>query len=165
MYICDVWLSPELSKNPKLLPKMLTHPVIVLTASCLRSWRHTPFRQFWTHVLRADWPSPRYGLEFLNLCSGVSLLTAQRPSSFFSGLTGFRGHSSWCGLRAKMDKGILQDTLTPVKNAEDKIPSLAPIRKHTQKPIHIHPYIYIYIYIYINAYYCATFNLDLVKEN
>ena len=40
--------------------------------------------------LRADWPSLRLGLESLTLCSGVSLLTDQRHSSFPSSLAGSR---------------------------------------------------------------------------
>ena len=49
-YVC-LWLSQELSENPKQQPKMLTHLVIIFTALCLRSWLYTAFCLLWTHVL------------------------------------------------------------------------------------------------------------------
>ena len=99
---------------------------------------------------------PRPGPEFLTLC--FSLLTASESHSwliaFFvlsSGLAGFRGHSTLCGIRAKIDKGRSSRHSGAVsKMPEIRSPFWPPIHQHTQRPTHIHPYIYIYIYIYIS---------------
>ena len=94
---------------------------------------------FTTQRPASDFNAPCPGLEFLTDCFGVPLPTDCRPSSFSSGLRGFRVLSTLCGLRAKVDKGVPLDTLTLVKEAEDKIPSLATHpRTHTHKPTHIH---------------------------
>ena len=78
---------------------------------------------------RPNFATPCFGVSLPTDRSGVSFLTYWpsdwRPSSFSSSLAGFRGHGSLCGLRAKVDKEVPLDTLTPVKDAEDKIPSLA----------------------------------------
>ena len=92
----------------------------------------------------------------------VPPLTDRLSSSFSSSLAGFRGHSSLCGLGAKVDKGVPLDTLTPVKDAEDKIPSLA---THPRTHIDSHTCIYIYIYIYMNAHYRTTSLLPAMGTN
>ena len=135
-YVCS-WLSWELCKNPTQLPKVLTHLVIIFTALCP-------------------------GLDFLTLSApeSHSQLTASVSHSWLtmsfvlsSSFAGFCGHSSLCSFHAKVDKGAPLDTLTPLKDTQDKIPSLA-IHPwtHTQRPTHISIYLSIYLYIYIYIY-------------
>ena len=91
-----------------------------------------------------DWPAPHHLLTF---CFGVSLLTDQLPSSFSSGLVGFNGRSSLCGLRAKIDKGIFRHS-----DAVSKILRMIPPATHnSQRTTHTS----IYIHIHINAHYRA----------
>ena len=59
------------------------------------------------------------------------------------------GYCSLFDLRTKLDKGVLQDTHAQVKDAEDKVTSLATHqRTHTSLSLSLYIYIYIYIYIY-----------------
>ena len=147
MCICYAWLSLEHSENPTQLPKMLTHLVIVFTALCLCSWLHTTLWLLWTHVLEPTDLPRVLGLNFLQFLNfRVSLLTDQHPLSFSFILAGFHRHFSLCGLHTKIDKGVPLDTLMPVKNVEDKIPSLA------THPLNIYTSKYIYTYIYTHTH-------------
>ena len=80
----------ELSKNPTPLAKMLTHLVTVFTA------QRPP----------SDFTASFSGLELSDWL--LWSLTPIRLLYFVisSGLESFRGHSSLCRLRAKVDKGI-----------------------------------------------------------
>ena len=106
VYMCGCRENPS-----KFQPKRLTHLVIVFSAPCLRSCPSTVLNP----CLIADWPAPRLGFESLTL---LRSLAPDRPMSFvlFSGLAGFRRHSSLYVLSAKIDKGAPLNTLTLIRS-------------------------------------------------
>ena len=121
-YVCS-WLSRELSKNPTQLPKMQTHLVIILTFQLPASESQSQLTN----------PLP------------WSLTLAWQPLSISSILTGFRGHSSLCGLCANIDKERSSGHSSAAsKMPEIKSPPWPLIHEHTERPTHIHSYIYIY---------------------
>ena len=89
---------------------MLTHLFIVFTRLCLRSWLPGP----------SSWALNAW---FSALESHSKLTTS---FVFSSGLPDFRGHSSLCGLRAKIDNGIYR-----------------PYGATTHGEPHTHPYRYV----------------------
>ena len=157
-----VWPLRELSENPSQLPNMLTHLFLVFTVLGLDSMLRSLTPDYWPSASdccfsASDWPFLCSGLTALR----VSLLTNWPAApdwltsfAISSGLAGVRRHSSLCVLRAKVDKGVPLDTLRPVKDAKDKIPSLATrprthTETHTHRFTHIRPYIYLYIHIWM----------------
>ena len=112
---------------------MLTHIFIVFIACVL------------TSCSRVTLPTDRPRVSLLTHRLGVSHLTDQRPSS---GLTGFHRHSSWCGLRDKIDKERSSGhSGAALKILEIKSLLWPTIRKHIQRPAHIHTYLYIHVTI------------------
>ena len=97
---------------------------------------------------RPNLPIPCFSVSFPDDLPGVSLLIDWRPSSFSSGLSGFRGHSSLCGLCANIDKERSSGLSSAAsKMPEIKSPHWPPIHKH----IETHTYTSIYIYIYTHT--------------
>ena len=104
IYVWPLW---ELNKNPTQQTKMPTHPAITLIALCLCSWLSSHTSKLW--------------------------MSNRHLSSFSSGLAGFCGHSSLCGLHTNIDK----ERSPRHSGAAPKMP---PIHEHTERPTHIHPY-------------------------
>ena len=77
-----------------------------------------------------------------------------------SGLAGFRGHSSWYGLRAKIDKGgSSRHSGAASKMLVIRFSLWPPIKDHTQRPTLIYPYIC--IHTQVDAHYRATQHLKI----
>ena len=122
----------------------------VFNAQCLCFWLQTALRQLWTHILvqltdTASWA--------LIPDSPLRLLTPNwpHPLSSLPVLADFPGHSSFCGLCAKIDQGISRHS-GATSNMLKRIP---PATYNTQRPTHTSIYIYIYIYICIYTHWCS----------
>ena len=166
----------ELSENPKQQPKMLTH--FWSSSSPLDVPFPTPYYlpTVLDPRLKAGRPTSPTPLSPICLTlrsviwmsdSLLQNLTPNWPTPFVPCFFFFRSrrfsrrHGTLCGLRAKIDKGAPLDTVTQVKNAEGKIPSLNTYPR-TLTETHTH------MSIYINALYRAillvTWNYKSAKK-
>ena len=137
------------------------------------SWPHAAFWLFETELTRflECWSFRLCVLDstarprILGLTARFNILglTDQLPWSLPPPTSaGSRGVSTLCCLRAKIDKKDFPENLTLLKDAEDKIISLAThSRTHTETHTHTSLYIYIYIYIYISSSSCRVASTDI----
>ena len=129
-----IWLSWELEKSYTATKDTL----------CLCSWLHTTLLLLWTHVLEPTLCSVFWAWLPSSMSQAVNVwLSALESHSwltmsfvFSSRLAGFHGHSSLCGLRTKIEKGISKHFGTASKML--KMISLATRNIHTHTYIHTH---------------------------